>query len=164
MRSWHVVLPDQARLHARGYSVSERLGRLPIAFRATSGVIRYGPSVLSRQACRIISVSPPVRTNDSAPKNTPIEVLIALAGRNITFPTLTPTATPAFSIVVSSACNKEGAVPTRTRAKVSKADRVPIRLVIELTSEKKFRPYSIDTMGRIPITPDTKIVAAALVV
>ena len=77
--------------------------------------------MVSRQAWCIISVSPPVRTNDKVPKNKPIEVLIALAGRNITFPTLTPTATPAFSIVVSSAYNKEGAVPTRTRAKVSKA-------------------------------------------
>src|SRR4029453_19235836 len=153
MRSWHVVLPDQARLHARGYSVSERLGRLPIAFRATSGVIRYGPSLFSRQACRIISVSPPVRTNDKAPKNTPIEVLIALAGRNITFPALTPSATPAFSIGVSSARNNEGNVPTRTMAKAIKANSALIRLAIGLTSEKKFRPDSIDAVGRIPITP-----------
>jgi hypothetical protein len=119
---------------------------------------------VSRQACRVISISPPVRTNDKAPKNKPIEVLIALAGRNITFPALTPMATPAFSIVVSSARNSEGNVPTRTIAKASKANRVLIRLVIELTSEKEFRPHGIDAVGRIPVTPHTKIVAAALVV
>jgi len=50
-------------------------------------------------------------------------------------------------------------------AKASKANPVLIRLVIELTSEKKFRAHSIDAVGRIPVTPDTKIiVAAALVV
>jgi hypothetical protein len=79
------------------------------------------------------------------------------------FPALSPTAIPAFSIV-SSARNKEGAVPIRVVANAKFTNPAVIRLSIELPSEKKFRSDGVDPVGRVPITPNAEIVTAAFVV
>ena len=84
-------------------------------------------------------------------------------GRNTAFPAVTPTATPAFSII-SSARNQEGAAPTRVMAKAKVANPVLIRLSIELPSEKKFRSDSVDAMGRVPIAPHPEVVTATLII
>jgi hypothetical protein len=49
-------------------------------------------------------------------------------------------------------------------AKARVTNRVLIPLVIALPSEEKFRPYSIDAVGGVPVTPHPEVIAAALVV
>jgi hypothetical protein len=49
-------------------------------------------------------------------------------------------------------------------AKARVTNRVLIPLVIALPPEEKFRPYCIDAVGRVPVTPHPEVIAAALVV
>jgi hypothetical protein len=145
------------------YFGSMSSGRWPMALRATAGVMRYGPSVVSRQICLVKSALPPVSKNERAPLTTPIDTEIALAGRKTRFPAVTPTSIAAISIV-SCAFRIDG-----ERLEINNAATVRQRLVlaifsITLPSQEKFRAHRIDTVCRIPVPPHAEIVAAAFVV
>jgi hypothetical protein len=91
-----------------------------------------------------------------------METEIALMGMNHIFPAVTPSATPAFSIV-SSAPKIAGVKLLKTRASVSMDSLVLLNFSM-LTAQKKLATNGIDSVRGIPVAPDAKVIAARLVI